>query len=138
MFIICIVADPGHFVRFNDIFDILYWGKYNCVSDKKDCKHGEMCEKKYWVEVDQSFLVLAPVRSPCPPSHLDQDGDVEEEGGEDEEDGGEDPDGQRGQTFRVGGGGREDGGEHVHKHLGDEIEWGIIIVMIEGLNQQCS
>ena len=97
-----------------------------------------MCEKKYWVKVDQSFLVLAPVRSPCPPSHLDQDGDVEEEGGEDEEDGGEDPGGQCGQTFRVGGGGREDGGEHVHKHLGDELEWGIIIVMIEGLNQQCS
>ena len=64
-----------------------------------------MSEKKNWVEVEQSFLILADARSPCPSSHLDQDNDVEEEGGKDEEDGGEDPDGKRCQTFRVGGGG---------------------------------
>ena len=56
--------------------------------------------QKNWVEIDRSSLVLAAARPPCLPSHLDQDGDVEEEGGEDEEDGGEDPDGQRSQTFQ--------------------------------------
>ena len=81
-----------------------------------------MGEKKNWVEVEQSFLVLAAVGPSRHPSHLDQDGDVEEEGGEDEEDGGEDPDRQRGQTFRVRGGAGEDGGEHVHKHLGDDLD----------------
>ena len=55
--------------------------------------------QKNWVEVERSSLVLVAARPSRHPSHLDQDGDVEEEGGEDEEDGGEDPDGQRGQTF---------------------------------------
>ena len=83
-----------------------------------------MDEKKNWVEIQQPFLVLVAVDPlPRPQSHLDQDGDVEEEGDEDEEDGGEDPDGKSGQTFRVRGGGREDGCEHVHKHLSDELGW---------------
>ena len=56
--------------------------------------------KEDWVEVQHSSLVLADACPLRPPSHVDQDGDVEEEGGEDEEDGGEDPDGQRSQTFQ--------------------------------------
>ena len=116
----CTLSHLDLILRFNNIFQILYWGKYNCVGKKKDCKHGEMDGEEDWVEVQHSSLVLADARPPRPPSHVDQDGDVEEEGGEDEEDGGEDPDGQRGQTFRVRGGGQEDWGEHVHKHLGDD------------------
>ena len=107
-------------MRFDDIFDTLYWGKYNYVRKKKDCKHGGVDSQKNWVEVERSSLVLVAARPSCHPSHLDQDDDVEEEGGEDEEDGGEDPDGQRSQTFRVRGGRQEDRGEHVHEHLGDD------------------
>ena len=96
----CTLSHLGLILRFNNIFQILYWGKYNCVGKKKDCKHGEMDGEEDWVEVQHSSLVLADARPPRPPSHVDQDGDVEEEGGEDEEDGGEDPDGQRSQTFQ--------------------------------------
>ena len=97
---VCTLSHLDLILRFNNIFQILYWGKYNCVGKKKDCKHGEMDGEEDWVEVQHLSLNLTDARPPRPPSHVDQDNDVEEEGGEDEEDGGEDPDGQRSQTFQ--------------------------------------
>ena len=78
-----------------------------------------------WVEVELASLVLAAARPTCHPPHVDQEGDVEDEGEEHQEDGGEDPEGQCGQTFRVWWRVRENRGEHVHKNLDHNTNlWG--------------
>ena len=48
---------------------------------------------------------------------FDKDHDIEEEGDEDKDDRTEDPNGKRGESRRVGGGGGENRVEHVHQHL---------------------
>ena len=97
----------------------LYWDRYNRVSNKKYDKQEDMNHEKNWIQVQRLPLHITS-SSPHVSPHVDQDDDVEEQGDEDQDHGAEDPGGQGGQALRVGRGGRQHWGEHVHQHLGDE------------------
>ena len=104
----------------------LYWDWHNCVRNKKYDKQEDMNHEKDWIQVQRLPLRLA-AGSPHALPHVDQDGDVEEQGDEDQDHGAEDPGGQGGQALWVGRRGRQHWGEHVHQHLGDDgydVGWG--------------
>ena len=96
-----------------------YWDWYNCVHNKKYDKQEDMRHEKDWIQVQRLPLQIA-ASSPQASPHVDQDDDVEEQGDEDQDHGAQDPGGQGGQALRVGRGGRQHWGEHVHQHLGDD------------------
>ena len=81
-----------------------------------------MNDEKDWIQVKRLPLQIA-AGSPQAPPHIDQDDDVEEQGNEDQDHGAKDPGGQGGQALRVGRGGRQHWGEHVHQHLGDDGDY---------------
>ena len=100
----------------------LYWDRYNRVSNKKYDKQEDMNHEKNWIQV-QRLLLHITSSSPHVSPHVDQDDDVEEQGDEDQDHGAQDPGGQGGQALRVGRGGRQNWGEHVHQHLDNDGDY---------------